>query len=43
VAALKPALGTFVGLAVGTALKFIISTVFLGIYFYKIYTGILAQ
>lgn len=38
---IKPAMGTFIGMAVGTTIKFLISTIFLGLYLYKVVTYIL--
>lgn len=34
---IRPAIGTFIGMAVGTTIKFLTSTVFLGLYFYTVY------
>ena len=36
---LKPAMGTFIGMAVGTTIKFLTSTIFLGLYFYIVYSN----
>ena len=36
---IKPAMGTFIGMAVGTTIKFLTSTIFLGLYFYIIYSN----
>ena len=35
---LRPAMGTFIGMAVGTTIKFLTSTIFLGLYFYIVYS-----
>ena len=35
---IKPAMGTFIGMAVGTTIKFLTSTIFLGLYFYIVYS-----
>ena len=36
---IKPAMGTFIGMAVGTTIKFLTSTIFLGLYFYIVYSN----
>ena len=36
---LRPAMGTFIGMAVGTTIKFLTSTIFLGLYFYIVYSN----
>lgn len=36
---IKPAMGTFIGMAVGTTIKFLSSTIFLGLYFYIVYSN----
>ena len=36
---IRPAMGTFIGMAVGTAIKFLTSTIFLGLYFYIVYSN----
>ena len=38
---IKPAMGTFIGMAVGTTIKFLTSTIFLGLYFYIVYSKII--
>jgi len=38
---IKPAMGTIIGMAVGTTIKFLTSTIFLGLYLYKVVTYIL--
>ena len=35
----RPAMGTFIGMAVGTTIKFLTSTIFLGLYFYIVYSN----
>lgn len=35
----RPAVGTFIGMAVGTTIKFLTSTIFLGLYFYIVYSN----
>jgi hypothetical protein len=32
-------MGTFIGMAVGTTIKFLTSTIFLGLYFYIVYSN----
>ena len=34
----RPAMGTFIGMAVGSTIKFLTSTIFLGLYFYIVYS-----
>ena len=36
---IRPAMGTFIGMAVGTTIKFLTSTIFLGLYFYIVYSN----
>ena len=36
---IKPAMGTFIGMAVGSTIKFLTSTIFLGLYFYIVYSN----
>ena len=36
---LRPAMGAFIGMAVGTTIKFLTSTIFLGLYFYIVYSN----
>ena len=36
---IKPAMGTFIGMAVGITIKFLTSTIFLGLYFYIVYSN----
>ena len=36
---IKPAMGTFIGMAVGNTIKFLTSTIFLGLYFYIVYSN----
>ena len=38
---IKPAMGTFIGMAVGTTIKFLTSTIFLGLYFYIVYSKVI--
>ena len=38
---IKPAMGTFIGMAVGTTIKFLTSTIFLGLYFYIVYSNVI--
>ena len=38
---IKPAMGTFIGMAVGTTIKFLTSTIFFGLYFYIVYSKII--
>ena len=38
---LRPAMGTFIGMAVGTTIKFLTSTIFLGLYFYIVYSKVI--
>jgi len=38
---IRPAMGTFIGMAVGTTIKFLTSTIFLGLYFYIVYSNFL--
>lgn len=36
---IRPAMGTFIGMAIGTTIKFLTSTIFLGLYFYIVYSN----
>ena len=36
---IRPAMGTFIGMAVGTTITFLTSTIFLGLYFYIVYSN----